>query len=104
MFLTTNRVEDIDDAFLSRMDLILRYPLLDMGARRKVWETFLGLLGPENHSVSSSDLEELAETKLNGREIKNLVKMAYVLSSQDGPVTMQHLRVVINVRRRLDSW
>ncbi|KAN0069529.1 P-loop containing nucleoside triphosphate hydrolase protein [Elaphomyces granulatus] len=104
MFLTTNRMEAIDEAFKSRMDLILRYFPLDMSARRQVWENFLNLLGPGNHKISKTDLDELAETELNGREIKNLIKTAYVLPSQERPVEMSHLRIVLNIRKRLDNW
>lgn len=104
MFLTTNRMEAIDEAFKSRMDLILRYSPLDMSARRQVWKNFLGLLGPGNHEISETDLDELAESELNGREIKNLIKTAYVLPSREQPVEMSHLRIVLNVRKRLDNW
>jgi hypothetical protein len=97
-------MEAIDEAFKSRMDLILRYLPLDMSARRQVWENFLNLLGPGNHKISKTDLDELAETELNGREIKNLIKTAYVLPSQEQPVEMSHLRIVLNIRKRLDNW
>ncbi|KUL87578.1 hypothetical protein ZTR_04635 [Talaromyces verruculosus] len=103
MFLTTNRVEAIDDAFQSRMDLIFRYPSLDKAARRQVWERFLGILGPGNHEITDSDLDEIAKSELNGREIKNAIKTAYVLASDDGRLTMSHLQIVLGVRNRLAS-
>jgi len=54
MILTTNRVEMMDLAFDSRVDIRLHYPDLDSPARRKVWANFvrsyLGsqTLGPRN--------------------------------------------------------
>jgi SpoVK/Ycf46/Vps4 family AAA+-type ATPase len=104
MFLTTNRMEAIDEAFKSRMDLILPYSPLDSSARRQVWKNFLNLLGPGNHKISETDLDELAECEnLNGREIKNLIKTAYVLPLPERPVEMGHLRTVLNIRKRLDN-
>lgn len=64
----------------------------------------MSLLGPENYGIDDVDLNELAESELNGREIKNLIKTAYVLASQEEPVRMKHLKVVTNVRKRLNNW
>jgi SpoVK/Ycf46/Vps4 family AAA+-type ATPase len=103
MFLTTNRWDAIDEAFKSRMDLILRYTALDMAARRQVWKNFLNLLGPDNRTINEADLDELSQSELNGREIKNVIKTAYVLPQEEQPVEMDHLRTVLNIRKRLDE-
>ncbi|KAJ6004597.1 hypothetical protein N7540_012966 [Penicillium herquei] len=101
MFLTTNRTKSIDDAFLSRMDLILRYPNLDDVARRTIWHSFLDRLGESAHSITEDDLDELKECNFNGREIKNLIKTACVLAVGEGKLTMENLRTVIRVRQRI---
>src|ERR1700712_1764915 len=41
LFLTTNRVDNIDAAFESRIHLSLQYDELDKASRKHVWETFL---------------------------------------------------------------
>lgn len=41
MFLTTNRVKQIDDAIASRIHLPLKYKSLGLDARRGIWESFL---------------------------------------------------------------
>lgn len=101
MFLTTNRTKAIDDAFLSRMDLILRYPNLDDVARRTIWQNFLDRLGEDAHSITDADLEELKECNVNGREIKNLIKTACVLAVGEEKLTMDNLRTVIRIRQRV---
>jgi hypothetical protein len=37
-------------------------------------------MGVENFDISDSDLDKLADITLNGREIKNLIKSAQMLS------------------------
>jgi SpoVK/Ycf46/Vps4 family AAA+-type ATPase len=102
MFLTTNRKDAIDDAFRSRMDLILYYPDLDEEARRQVWENFLGKLPEGGHTVSSEEIIQLAKESMNGREIKNLMKTAHVLALRDanGVLGFKHLNVVLGIRKR----
>ncbi|KAK8097475.1 P-loop containing nucleoside triphosphate hydrolase protein [Apiospora sp. TS-2023a] len=80
LFLTTNRMESIDAAFQSRIDLMLPFDPLTPQARREVWRNFLEVNGGEGRfEVGADDLEELAGLELNGREIKNLIKTALVL-------------------------
>ncbi|KAI8953402.1 P-loop containing nucleoside triphosphate hydrolase protein [Xylaria longipes] len=100
MFLTTNRITAIDNAVKSRIDLILPYLELDEQNRRKVWVNFLQKLKPGIASISDSDLDELAKTPLNGREIKNSIKTALVLANTDKPLGLKHLKVVLGIRNR----
>jgi len=100
MFLTTNRISAIDLAFKSRIDLILPYHNLDELARRNVWVNFISRIEPGAYKIEKNDFDELAKTELNGREIKNTVKTAQVLASLEGPLTIEHLRVVLNIRKR----
>ncbi|KAI0966031.1 P-loop containing nucleoside triphosphate hydrolase protein [Xylaria arbuscula] len=103
MFLTTNRINAIDPAFKSRLDLILPYYDLDEPSRRKVWVNFVQKLGPEIASISESDFDQLAKAQVNGREIKNLIKTALVLSKRDKPMRLKHLITVIDIRKRVES-
>jgi hypothetical protein len=80
MFLTTNRVTTLDEAFKSRISIAIKYRDLDKVARRQVWENFLGLAGVKivesgkingyDESVSvitKEEVNKLASKKLNGR-------------------------------------
>jgi len=93
LFLTTNRISSIDHAFQSRIDLFLPYRDLDATARRRVWRNFVDHLGGEERfEISEADLDKLAEIRLNGREIKNLIKSAQLLSVSTGKrVDMERL-------------
>jgi SpoVK/Ycf46/Vps4 family AAA+-type ATPase len=103
MFLTTNRPSTIDWAFMSRIHLWINYPNLDLEARRKIWSTFVR--PQDDHSIYASNisdqtLDRLAEEELNGREIKNIVKTARLLSSRENTLlAKEHVDTVLRVRK-----
>jgi len=71
MFLTTNRVNQIDDAIASRIHLPLKYKSLGLDARRGIWESFLRKAVTQKGVAcySRKDLEFLAKKDLNGRQV-----------------------------------
>ncbi|CAK7237270.1 hypothetical protein SCUCBS95973_009905 [Sporothrix curviconia] len=120
LFLTTNRVGNIDEAFHSRIHISLAYPNLDVPARRQVWLGFLGANGQLGHgaeatttatktsvdvsssravhNVTSDDIDKLAELPLNGRQIKNVVKTGHLLAFQLGQtLAFTHLQTVLQI-------
>ena len=72
LFLTTNRVAQFDEAILSRIHLLLRYEDLTRVARRQVWRNFLSRVATS--SLIEKELEELAISPLNGRQVSYLTK------------------------------
>ena len=79
MFLTTNRIGTIDPAFKSRIHLSLSYPALGTDARRKIWEGFISKGSPSQSPLwlDSAFLNSVAKEPVNGRQIENIVRMAY---------------------------
>jgi SpoVK/Ycf46/Vps4 family AAA+-type ATPase len=77
LFLTTNRPDNIDPAIRSRIHLTMQYKGLTASSRRKVWCNFLK---PGLHSLSDDDFDGLVAIEMNGRQIKNVVKMAQLLA------------------------
>ncbi len=88
IFLTTNLYSTIDHAFRSRVSLHLLFPPLTVDARMTVWRKFLNRVKPDLNKLAvgaaegngtaglvEEDIKELASWPLNGREIKNAVKM-----------------------------
>lgn len=99
IFLTTNLYSTIDTAFRSRVSLHLLFNSLSKEARETVWRKFLqrlpqriqveelledvpttegegkGESSSENETLSDDDIHQLALWQLNGREIKNAVRM-----------------------------
>ncbi|KAL8920301.1 MAG: hypothetical protein Q9172_004560 [Xanthocarpia lactea] len=82
LFLTTNRHHTIDPAFVSRIHLSIAYPALSADARREIWISFTTRAnrGQRPDWLSTKFLDYLAEQDVNGREIKNIVRVGYSLS------------------------
>ena len=99
MFLTSNRINDFDAAFESRIHLTVHYPPLDTPSRLHVWKTFVQM-GDLESRLSHKDLEALAKIELNGRQIKNIIKTARLLSKQEkAPLAMEHVEMVLRVKK-----
>jgi hypothetical protein len=94
MFLTTNRLEAIDEAFKSRISVAIKYNVLDYAARRQIWINFLSLARVRIVQTSQADsgtaylttaeIDKLASKALNGRYVDlNLINQVYVLMSRE---------------------
>ncbi|KAH7410601.1 P-loop containing nucleoside triphosphate hydrolase protein [Cadophora sp. MPI-SDFR-AT-0126] len=82
MFLTTNRVETIDSAFKSRIHLALTYPNLSPASRKGLWEMLI-LKGTDQRRprwLTGKLLDTISKENVNGREIKNIVRVAHALA------------------------
>ena len=103
MFLTTNRVSTFDAAFQSRIHLTIDYPKLDFHSKMLIWKTFARPQtdAPTRYgsNIQEQDIKALAQTDMNGREIKNTIKTARLLASQKGvPLAMEHVATVLRVK------
>lgn len=99
LFLTTNRVKNMDPAFQSRIHVSLEYPSLDKGARKRVWENFLERV--EGNVVSAEEVGVLSEVVINGRQIKNVLKTGQLLACHKGVgLGYEHLKTVLDVEMR----
>ncbi|KAJ7619812.1 hypothetical protein DFH06DRAFT_959210, partial [Mycena polygramma] len=91
LFLTTNRVNQFDPAFQSRLHLSLHYENLSPSEKEQLWRAFLEktrVVGLGLHNLSARQLR----AKLNGRQIKNVVKLAAALAGvEQRPLTYAHL-------------
>ncbi len=83
LFLTTNRVTTFDEAFKSRIHIPIRYTDLTVESRKQIWRNFCGMV-PGGVDIDEKGLTTLAETDLNGRQIKNAIKAAESLAIFDG--------------------
>lgn len=80
LFLTTNRGQDIDEAFLSRLSLALHYSKLSEQSLKAIWEILLTRAGI---ALQADQLETLAKLNFNGREIKHLIANMISLAAYD---------------------
>jgi hypothetical protein len=78
LFFTTNRMNSLDEAVMSRVTLKIKYPKLDAISREKIWQQNLNTAGLQIKSLS-----KLAAIEMNGREIRNYVKLASMLFEKE---------------------
>lgn len=101
MFMTTNRVDDIDAAFQSRIHVSIEYPDLTAASRRTIWKNFL-TGSTIRSSLTDKDIAELAELKLNGRQIKNVLKTAQLLAARKKSETLdrKYIETVLIIEKK----
>jgi hypothetical protein len=75
MFLTTNRVKNFDKAFHSRISLAMSFPTINADVRRQIWVNLLEAAG-----IKGIDVSKLSDLELNGRQIKNCIRLAQTMS------------------------
>ncbi len=74
IFFTTNRIDVLDPAILSRVSLKIRYKSHDEKNRRELWQSKL-----EDAEIKIDALKILPKIELNGRQIKNAIRVAKVV-------------------------
>ncbi|KAK5110581.1 hypothetical protein LTR85_000996 [Meristemomyces frigidus] len=92
LFLTTNRVSQIDEAFMSRLHVAIGYKNLTASARKSTWKGFFSKLEKERagrveiaQDAKNYVLED-ERVELNGREIRNALQTAFALAEcEQGP-------------------
>ncbi|MCF2524992.1 ATP-binding protein [Bradyrhizobium sp. G127] len=74
LFLTTNRIDDIDEAIVSRCIALIKFHPPNDDARRRIWGVMTGQFGL---AVDSALLDTLVGTfpETSGRDIKGLAKL-----------------------------
>ena len=74
LFLTTNRVDDIDEAIVSRCIALIKYEPPDRDARRKIWRVMMEQFGLSEALPLADTLADRFPTA-SGRDIKGLAKL-----------------------------
>ncbi|RDW60324.1 hypothetical protein BP5796_11930 [Coleophoma crateriformis] len=85
LFLATNRVGQFDDAFVSRIHVVVHYPDLSREDRQKIWGQFFDKLEDEIGDTVRIDKRARSyvlnsEFEWNGREIRNSFQTAVALA------------------------
>ena len=75
------------------------YKDLDKNAREKTWKNFLSFEGHEQyHQITDIEVDKLADSNINGRRIKNVLKTAKLLASHKGEfLEFEHIWTVMSV-------
>ena len=72
IFLTTNRLENIDRAIKSRINLFINYEKLDKSRRTDIWKS---LIAKWKIELKETTIKTMALEDLNGREIRNYMRL-----------------------------
>lgn len=92
LFMTTNRLEDIDDAIISRCIAIVNYEMPKDPARRQMWEILTEQFG---NRLPDGLITELvaAFPNVSGRDIKELTKLTFRYCAKKAiPITLDTFR------------
>jgi len=101
LFMTTNRADNIDAAFQSRIHVSLEYPNLNADSRRQIWRNFVAASAAGTIAIQDKDIDDLAMLELNGRQIKNILKTAQLLASRKkSPLTRDYIDTVLAIESR----
>ncbi|EYB30794.1 hypothetical protein QX201_000318 [Fusarium graminearum] len=73
LFLTTNRLGDFDSAFFSRIDISLAFKKPDLTQRTLIWKQLAAKLAD---GICDEEFERLGKWEIDGRRIKNVLKVA----------------------------
>jgi hypothetical protein len=91
LFLTTNRPDVLDHAVMSRVMLKLEYPDLTRESRSIIWKTMFVSAGL---TLTEGAFDDLAESAMNGRQIRNMARLAKILHP-DGAITLGQMLQVL---------
>lgn len=100
VLMATNLLQNIDEAFMRRINFVVSFPFPDEGTRLLLWRKMLETSAPVSADV---DLKFLADNfKLAGGNIKNCAVHAAFLAAAEGTeITMRHLvRSVVAEQRK----
>ena len=106
MFLTTNRMSTIDQAFKSRIHLAIKYHSLSVLSRQKLWEVFIKAAAgnAEVAWLNQQTLAELSAKNVNGRQIKNAVRTAHAFAvSEDTNIQLKYLEMALDALEKFNK-
>ena len=90
VLLTTNNLQNIDQAFMRRIRYVVNYQMPDKKAREEIWREAFGKGVPLADDIDYAFLAEAFE--LSGGEIKNIVlNAAFYGAAEDSAVAMRHI-------------
>jgi hypothetical protein len=114
LFLTTNRLEDFDDAFYNRVNITVKYQSLQPPERESIWRQHVtrslrkGRNGGEDNDAAvarevwpEEAFSTLGRIPTNGRDIRNYTRTAFAFArALREHVSIKHILSVI--RNNLD--
>lgn len=88
--LATNLLQNMDEAFLRRMQVIVKFPFPDAAQREQIFRSLLPKEAPLDPDLDLSFLASRVDA--SGGHIKNIVlSAAYMAASEQAPIGMRHM-------------
>lgn len=103
LFLTTNRVKNIDNAFYSRISLAIKYGAAGASKLEKIWHN---LSEAAKVDLTAEEIALLAKdhSKLNGRQIKNIIRIAMMISKSEGKkVDLARIEEIVELTTKFEK-
>jgi hypothetical protein len=110
LILTSHRVDRFDEAFMSCIQVSLHYNGLTADQRMKIWQKFFERLKElEEDRIDFDDLQdhlvEIAQNEMNGRQIRNAIRVALQLAKYKGEsLNYGFLNHVIGITTEFDIY
>jgi hypothetical protein len=90
VILATNFRQNIDDAFLRRLDVVVDFPFPEAEDRERIWKLLLPDTAPLDEDIDVDFLA--AQFKLSGGSIRNCsLAAAFMAADEGGKIGMRHL-------------
>ncbi len=88
--LATNLIQNIDDAFMRRINFVIEFPSPDAVSREKIWRSIFPGEAPLAEGI---DYEFIARKfEVSGGNIKNIaVSAAFLAAEEAEPISMKHI-------------
>jgi hypothetical protein len=102
MFMTTNLKDNLDEAFISRCTSAIEYASLTADVRANIWESILNKAKCTNkvgiEEEVYNNIPMLAKHEINGRVIKNTIRLAYSMAlSKNTGIKLKYLNDIIEL-------
>ncbi|CAI4213275.1 unnamed protein product [Parascedosporium putredinis] len=107
LFLTTNRHDDFDEAFWSRIHVTIQYKELTAAWKTNIWREHIqrACMNNSKENLWTEEMfQVLGELASNGRDIKNYARTAYAFArAEDEDVILDHILIVLrnNLHERI---
>ncbi|MCW3000562.1 MAG: family ATPase, partial [Solirubrobacterales bacterium] len=95
VILTTNLRQNLDTAFLRRLDFAIDFPTPDRVQRQALWRRHLPRAAPLDDDVRLDLLA--ADYELSGGSISTCARLAAFAAAVDGRIAMRHLRSAVDL-------
>ena len=99
MFMTTNMQDNLDEAFVSRATLTLQYRDLTSKVKKGIFESTIKVIESEGITINLTEkyLNKLSTCRVNGRMIKNIMRLAYSLALKDKVLDADKIDTVLSL-------